>query len=197
MDNNEKYTEYFWERQLREEDNKLHSCMSAMPSLIDLPGEDDMLTRHIANGKDYLFLESLNLEDLFSGISFESSNIENSKIVRNSEWHKVYSDIDRLMRSWAMYYVELPEGFDVLRILSLYGKLLGMTVKLINYTNDGQDGLLKAVAKRLCSKLNKILILIEDGDFDSKIVESHKLGLFRIRSLVMNLLFAIKRNHIE
>ena len=195
MDNNKKYTEYFWERQLREEDNKLHSYMSVMPSVIDLPGEDDMLTRHIANGKDSSFLDSLNLEDLFSGISFESSNVGNLKIVKNSEWHKVYSDLDRLMRSWAMYYVELPEGFDVLRILCLYGKLLGMTVKLINYTNDGQDGLLKAVAKRLVSKLNKILILIEEGEFDTKIVEIHKLGLFRLRSLVMNLLFAIKRKH--
>ena len=197
MDNNEKYTEYFWERQLREEDRKLHACMHAMPSVIDLPSEDDILTRHIFSAKDYSFLDALNMEELFSEINFESLSMGNSEVVGNSEWHKVYSDIDRLMRSWAMYYVELSEDFDILRILCFYGNLLGMTVKLMNYTKDGQNGLLRALAKRLVSKLNKILILIEEGNFDLKIVKSHKLGLFRVRSLVMNLLFAIKRKHMK
>ena len=191
MDDNEKYTEYFWERQLREEDRRLHACMHVMPSVIDLPDEDDILARHVSIGKGDSFFSALNMEVLFSEISFESSDIG------NSEWHKVYSDIDRLMRSWAMYYVDLPENFEALRILCLYGKLLGITVKLMNYTKDRKDGLLKAVAKRLVSKLNKILILIEEGNFDFKIVENHKLGLFRVRTLVLNLFFVIKGKHMK
>ena len=194
--NNEKFNEYFWELHLREDDRKLHSCMAAIPDVIDLPGEDDILMTRTPD-KEFSLLDTVNIEELFLGTPFDPAKFIDSDNMKNSEWLKVYSDLDRLMRSWAVYYVDLTDNFDVLRILCLYARILGMSVNIINYTNEGQKGLLKAVSKRMIAKLNKILILIENGNFDPVVVKNHKLGLFRTRSLVMNLLFAIKRKQTE
>jgi hypothetical protein len=101
------------------------------------------------------------------------------------------------MRSWTIYYVEETDNYDIFRILCLYARLLGLAVNIINYTNEGQINLFKAVSKRMISKLNKILSLIESGDFDSIIATNQTLGLFRIRSLVLNLLFAAKNKKSE
>jgi hypothetical protein len=194
---NEKFDEYFWESQLRHEDIKLHSCMQAIPAVIDLPGEDEMLMKRIPKQPEYSVFDSVNNQEFLSDDLFDMEKILNSENAKHSEWFKVYSDIDKLMRSWTIYYVEETDNYDIFRILCLYARLLGLAVNIINYTNEGQINLFKAVSKRMISKLNKILSLIESGDFDSIIATNQTLGLFRIRSLVLNLLFAAKNKKSE
>jgi len=193
-DMNNSFDEFFWEQELKKEDAKMHFFMSEIPSVIDLPNEYELLLNKVQ--KKIEFSTSFSVfqadDDFFDDFT-ESEIFAMPEEWKNSKWYVIYSEFERLLENWRLFYIESDCGIEGIGILCVYAKLISLTVNLINFADDGQVELEKAVSKRIIRHVNTILNILENKKIlEFTQTEYHIQKLLEIRTMVVNVRFSLE-----
>jgi len=184
--------EFYWEREFRKDDARIHSCMHEIPAVIDLPKEDELLLKRLQKQPEYAAntnkTEDPGFEDFldFEDILFP----ENWK---EREGASIYGRIEHLMKEWAVIYSSKLSGKDNhrgIKILCIYGKIMGFSIDLVDAGEEKLPGLKIALCKRIISGINNIMSII--NSIDDLTVPEHSHALKRLRHFVLNLRFKLK-----
>lgn len=183
--------EFYWEREFRKDDARIQSCMHEMPSVIDLPEEDELLMKRLQkqpeHAKNTQRIEEPGFEDFldFEDILFPEN-------WREREGATIYTRIEHLMKEWGgIYSTQITEKDNTagIRALCLYGKIMGFSIDLVDAGEDKMPGLKIALCKRIISGINHIVAII--NDIENLYVPEHTASLKRLRHFVLNLRFKL------
>ena len=185
--------EFYWEREFRKDDSRIAVCMREIPSVIDLPEEDELLKKRLQKQLEYT---TSNIPGINQEEPFDFEDIMFPDNWRERESAIIYSNIEALAKEWAAFYaVQLPDKFNIpgVRTLCLYGKILGYAIDMLDTAENRLAGLKIALCKRILSDINSIIneispINVPQDDFLTR----HLTKLNRLRHNVLNIRFKLK-----
>ncbi|MCK5844745.1 MAG: hypothetical protein KAG97_08570 [Victivallales bacterium] len=190
-------SEFDWEKQLREDDERLVSSMREIPSVIDLPGEDDLLRKRL----------QLKLSKVRKQVEWEfiggDDFMDYDDVMFPDNWRelpeaKVYDGIELLMRHWcAIYSSKLSPKHNALGIqaLCVYGRMMGFAIDLVDVAGDKPVPLKVALCKRLAKDLDRMFGIIDSMKIDSGSIKKHQSRLTETRAKVLRLLFQLRNEN--
>ena len=183
--------EFYWEREFRKDDARIQSCMHEIPAVIDLPEEDELLMKRLQKQPEYArntqkidepgFEDFLDFEDILFPENW-----------REREGASIYGRIEHLMKEWAgVYASQITEKDNTagIRILCIYGKIMGFSIDLVDAGEEKMPGLKIALCKRIIAGINSIMAII--NDIENLSVPEHAVSLKKLRHFVLNLRFKL------
>jgi len=190
--------EFGWERQLRTDDERLISSMREIPSVIDLPGEDELLRKRMQRK-----LSKVSKQPEWEFLGENDDSFDFDDFMFPDDWRDlpaaaVYDKVEALLRDWcAIYAAKLPPDNNVagIQALCLYGHILGFAVDLVDLGADGSAALKVALCKRLAKDLDRLFGIIDAMDFDGAPVREHQARMKKARSEVLKLLFQLQHEN--
>ena len=195
FDGESERSEFEWEARLRMDDKRLHSSMLEIPSVLDLPGENDLLRKRLQRRMSMVWKQS----DFDFG--FDDDFSDDDIIPFYETWRElpeaaVYDEVEALMRDWcAIYATVLPNSGDAAGIqgLCLYGRMLGFIFDLVVDMEANRPGHLKvALCKRLLKDMDRMSGIIDATGFEHSSLKRHKSRLKNAREGALRLLFQLR-----
>ena len=158
------WDEFKWEKMLKEEDRRINVYLRTLPSLIDLPRENEMISKTISTRHPEITDPHLCRSPLFDDLEFD----ENSFQVTKSDWEfrkesELYRIVYELSREWsALFASRLFNGHSepALAILCFYGMIL-LRMMFIMDAPQEYRGLIVAHTKRILAGINSISDLMK------------------------------------
>ena len=192
--NNRERDEFYWEREFRKDDSRIHSCMHELPAVIDLPEEDELLRHRLQKQPEYVLNRS-NLDNFSFDEFMDFEDILFPDNWRDREGASLYGTTEQLMKEWAsIYATKLDDSQNPIgiQILCLYGKIMGFSIDLVDAGEEKLPGLKIALCKRIHSGINQIVSIIDQLGNTSEYIITHKTALNILRHKVLQLLFKLK-----
>ena len=187
--------EFYWEREFRKDDTRIAACMREIPSVIDLPEEDELLKKRLQKQPEYSS-STANNQGMNHPELFDFEDIMFPDNWRERESAIIYSNIEALAKEWAAFYAtQIPENFNVpgIRALCLYGKILGYAIDMLDTAENKLAGLKIALCKRILSDINSIINEIAPINVpQNEFLPRHLIKLNRLRHNVLNIRFKLK-----
>ena len=154
------WNEFDWEKELKKDEQRIHSYFCELSTYLDLPGEEEFIMKKLMS-KPELVPARPDDEEL----SFESFYEDNYALLMNSEWRRnkngIFPQLELLGREWALVLAAECSGTDFtagMHILCLFGKLLTRNIDLIEISSGEEPLALKrAVLKRLYAETNQLM----------------------------------------
>ena len=110
----------------------------------------------------------------------------------------MFDAIEFLMRNWcAIYSSKLPREQNAagIQALSLYGRMLGSAIDLVDMGREKPTPLKIAVCKRLAKDLDRVHGILNAIDLENKAMRKHQVNLETARSKVLQLLFHLQNEN--
>jgi len=196
-DNHNK-SEFEWEREFRRIDARLAACMAEIPSVLDLPGEEELLKRRLAKKRPEFASGKWELPKPIDAAEFDDLGFPDDW--RKREGADIYIAAETLCGNWARgMSVALPVSSRgvAIEILCRHGKILGYAVDLIDSSREEDAGIQIALCKRLVDEIETILATLDHETIPKRVVERHHLSLRELRQKTLDLLFKKKRGDVE
>ncbi len=190
--------EFHWERVFRGMDEQLAARMEAIPSVLDLPGEDELLDKSAGKKKGGFPVGGrwgAQDQDQDAELGYD---IPPNGDWRNGDGAYVYAEVERVAGNWLR---ALATAFPVsaraaaLTILCRHGKLLGYAMDFLDAEWNGEGdstGIKVALCKRLVSEAEAILADLENDVFPRGVAASFQGDMQRFRENVLTLLFKLR-----
>ena len=194
FDNNRKRDEFYWEREFRKDDMRIRSCMHELPAVIDLPEEEELLRHRLQKQPGYV-LNRTNFDNFSSDEFIDFDDIMFPDNWREREGAAIYGTTEQLMKEWGTIYaakLEDTHNNSGIKILCLYGKIMGFSIDLVDAGEEKMPELKIALCKRILSGINQIVSLIDQIGDDAEYMTSHKTALNILRHKVLHLRFKLK-----
>lgn len=189
--NGREKNEFEWEREFRRMDERVAACMAEIPSVLDLPGEDDLLRKRIAKKKPEFAV------DRWDSKRLDDDNADFGEQDFPGDWKEldgadIYMLAENLAGNWARgIAVALPASARpvALRILCRHGKIVGYAVDLIDAARDDDPHIKVAICKRLAAEAEATLEDLSDKNIPKRVVERHCAALRELREKALDMLF--------
>jgi hypothetical protein len=192
--NSEDWSEFEWEREIRNDEERIHSYMNELPGFIDLPDEEDMILKRME-----LQPELSPHPDDSPVASFFDQDPDDNQFFPD-DWQKrdgadAFIQAQKLALQWSVIFAsELDEEnmADGLRINCVYGKIMARLGDVLDIDQEGPPGLKIAVSKRICAEINALLgeldaIALKQPGLQGRI-STHKAQLHKIRESVIDII---------
>ena len=195
FDSESKMNEFEWEARLRVDDKRLHSSMLEIPSVIDLPGENDLLRKKLQRSMSVVW------KQLDFDFGLDEDFADDDIIPFYDNWRSlpeapVYDEVEALMRDWCAIYASiLPRsgGGAGLHGLCLYGRMLGFIFDLVVDMEANRPVDLKvALCKRLLKDMDRMSQIIDATGVEHRSLKRHKSQLKKAREGALKLLFQLR-----
>jgi hypothetical protein len=200
MNRHRNWSEFDWERELRKDEERIHSYFGELKTYLDLPGEEEIIMKKLMSKPN---LVPSNLEN--GEMMFDSFYEDNSDFFISTEWRRkeggdIFTQLEKLAQQWTLIFASglrdtnLREG---IYILCLFGKLLARNVDFIGVAAHDNIVMLKlSLCKRLHHDINKLLGEFRNLKLSQKSLQIKIDGLVsnlqNIRERVVDLLGSIK-----
>jgi hypothetical protein len=169
--------------------------MKELPSVIDLPGEDELLMKRLQKRPEFVKAAPRINDDLFSDEMFEFDDIFFPDDWKDYEGADIYTALEELTEEWCRIYAADIKMSDIgLRLICHYGNITGYAIDLVDFDDEKPPGLKIALCKRIIAGINKITTLLGNKNLssDRKIIP-HKEKLLGLREKVIDLRFKLKK----
>lgn len=158
------WNEFDWEKELRQDDERVAAYMDELPRYIDLPSEDAVIMKRL-KGKPGLVPPSGDYSGTFLDNIFEPETEAEAEADFTEDWQKkdgaeFYIAAGRLARLWSQFFAAQDSPRIVppaMRILCLYGKIMARSGDLIDMEEDDFIPLRIALVKRLLADVNSLM----------------------------------------
>jgi len=164
--------EFGWEEELRQEDARLRAYLNELPKFIDLPGEDDILVRRMARHPELVSEPQPWPQEGFGQGDFDpDDDFDFPTDWRRRPGADIYLALQEAAQQWCRVFASRL-GRDTrgagLRVIALYGLVIGYAVDLIYMEEDEMPPLKVALLKRIHAGCNQLCgLLLELGQRDS------------------------------
>jgi hypothetical protein len=196
FDDNKRCDEFFWECEFRKDDARIHSCMQEIPAVIDLPEEDELLQKRLLKQPEYAKNINTTYDDFGLEVFLDFEDILFPDNWRERDGASLYGDIEQLMKEWSVLYASKLDDNQSnntgIRILCLYGKIMGFSIDLVDVGEDKMPGLKIALCKRILGGINQIAAFLKILDNGSDYILQHRAALNGLRDKVLGLRFKLK-----
>ena len=162
----------FWERELCAEDIKTASCMQELPSVIDLPGEDELLRYRVQKRTGLTCSLSGEADGSFQNDPLAFSNLWTSSAASTD----LLSDIIALNEHWGLIfskYLPRENKSEGIAVLVLYGVLSGYALDITAAGDSQPRGLRKALYLRILRNFKKLLEYLKGIEVTTELQERH------------------------
>ncbi|MBN1864587.1 MAG: hypothetical protein JW808_06765 [Victivallales bacterium] len=185
--------EFYWEGEFRKDDSRVRACMKEIPSVIDLPGEDELLVsrvemcpEHVRDGKE-------NFQD-FTEDYFDWDEPWLPDNWKEFDGAEVYSAIELMTQKWSRIYA-FCSGPQGLAVLCHYGNIMGLAVDLVDFGPEKDAGLKIALCKRILKGINDIIACFKEQEFkENPKIPQHEAELLQTRQAVADLRFKFEND---
>ncbi len=193
---NRNWDEFDWEREIRDEETRIHTYMQELRHYIDLPNEEEMIMKRLQRYPE-LITQSEEFGDMWMSDFFEEFDDD---YIFSDDWRKkdgsdVYLQLEKLAAQWAVIFASALDDKNAsagMRILCLYGKMLARTADILDVTTENYPSLKVALDKRLVNEINKIIGELDAlGTSQSRLsirTEAQKSHLLTIREKLLDIL---------
>lgn len=188
--------EFYWERVFRGMDDQLAARMGEISSVLDLPGEEELLDKRVGKKTgDFPFAGRWDS----SGQDMERDHdIPPNGDWRNGDGADVYATIERISGDWLRALATaLPMSSRpaATTILCRHGKLLGYAMDFLDAEWNGADdstAIKVALCKRLVAETEAIFSELEDDVFPQRVTARFQSEMQGLRENVLSLLFKLR-----
>jgi hypothetical protein len=183
-------SEFEWEREFRRIDARVAACMAELPSVIDLPGEDELLRKRVAKKKPEVAIGSWEFPRQGNDADFEDIGFPENW--RDLDGADIYTIAENLAGNWCRgLAVALPPSSReiAIEILCRHGKFLGYSVDLVDAARDDDSGIRVAICKRLAAEIEAVLVDLDHDTIPQRVVARHRAALQELRQKTLDLLF--------
>jgi len=154
------WNEFDWEKELRKDEQRIHSYLCELDRCLDLPGEEEFIMKKLLSEPKLVPARP----DNETG-EFDSFYEDNYELMMNNEWRKnrkgTLAQIEALAKEWTLTFTAEchDDNFIIgMRILCMFGKLLTRHIDLFEIDNCNDPLPLKqAVLKRIYAEINQLL----------------------------------------
>ena len=152
--------EFGWEEELRQEDARLRAYLNELPKFIDLPGEDDILVRRMAHHP-----ELVSETPPWQSGGYEAGDFDlDDDFGFPADWRRrpgadIYLGLQGAAQQWCRVFasrLDRDTRGEGLRIIAVYGLLIGLAIDLIYMEEEEMPALKVALLKRLQAGFNQL-----------------------------------------
>ncbi len=160
MDRKRDWNEFDWEKELRKDEQRVHSYLCELDHYLDLPNEEEFIMKKLQSSPELAPARPDNAE-----LPFETF-YEDSYETLGGEWRSDKSgsfyQIELLAREWTeLFTLSCSSGKSFrlgMTVLCQFGKLLIRNIELLELEAEEQPTALKrAILKRLYTEINQLL----------------------------------------
>lgn len=155
------WDEFRWEQEIRRDERRINCYFRTLPSCLDLPGEDEMVSGTIAACPD-LVSGVVNMNNAWSYLSADDSGYDDgSERGFRRQGENLIEAVDKLAAEWNLYCsTEKGPRFAALSIACAYAKLLARAADFFD-TPPEQSALKRCLGKRTLNDLLELNLLLE------------------------------------
>ena len=160
------WNEFDWEKELRKDDERIHTYFRELPSYIDLPNEDELIYKRIKRREDlvphggvwplqFWEMENPSEEDLDPMAQMRDKALQTS--ASGSTALVISYKQAKILAMFPVIDPELAKHQEVMRLQCLVGKLIVALINILNLSSAGELPALRiAMCKRCMATLNEI-----------------------------------------
>ena len=157
------WTEFDWEKELRKDDERVHTYLRELPKFIDLPQEEALIFQKIQRREELIPHGGVwPFEQVTEHLDEEAK--EEERAFRESWYSREGADIyiacSKLGRGYCMLSVMDPDASgceDCIRLLAYLGKIMARLMDIIDLAPGELPALRIALSKRILSDINEII----------------------------------------
>ena len=162
----ELWNEFDWEKELRKDDERIHTYFRELPSYIDLPNEDELIYKRIKSREDlvphggvwplqFWEMENPSEEDLDPMAQMRDKALQ-APASDSEVLHASYK-VAKLFAMLPVIEPKLVKHQEVMRLQCLAGKLIVALINILNLASAGELPALRiALCKRCLATINEI-----------------------------------------
>ena len=160
------WNEFEWEKELRKDDERIHTYFRELPSFIDLPNEDEVIYKRIKRREDLVPhggvwpLQIWEQEDPSEEDLDPMTQMRDKALLvdaANSSALLICYKQAKILAMFGVIDPELAKREEVMRLQCLVGKLIVAWINILNLTSSGELPALRiAMCKRCMATLNAI-----------------------------------------